>query len=205
MRTIALHSGPPAHPLLRLRPLIPRKSPQCLLWPKALPWPLLPLPPPLPLPLPLLPLPLPVAPLLPLPLPEFPLPELPLPLLPLPELVLPPEFPLPPPEPSLDAPAVVAAIVVLVADELVLPAVTPLLVVTAVWTGLLDAVVFAFESLQTVSVLARALPPCRGGPPPRGSPCVALWTFSLTSPSGLEIRTTPGFAAPALAASGLAA
>src|SRR6478609_1903632 len=159
MRTIALHSGPPAHLLMQVRPLIPRKSPQCLLWPKALPWPLLPLPPPLPLPLPLLPLPLPVAPLLPLPLPEFPLPELPLPELPLPELVLPPEFPLPPPEPSLDAPAVVAAIVVLAAD-------TPLLVVTAVWTVLLDAFAPAFESLQTVSVLACALRTCPGAPPP---------------------------------------
>src|SRR3954470_14446902 len=191
MRTIALHSGPPAHPLLRLRPLIPRKSPQCLLWPKALPWPLLPLPPPLPLPL--LPLPFPVAPLLPLPLPELPLPELPLS-----GLVLPSEFPLPPPEPSLDAPAVVAAIVVLAADELVLPAVTPLLVVTAVWTVLLDAFVPDFESLQTVSVLACALRTCPGAPPPWASPCVTLWTFSLTSPSEFEMRTTPGFAAPPL-------
>ena len=91
---------------------------------------MLPLPPPLPLPFPLLPLPLPVAPELPLSL--FPL--LPLPL---PELVLPAEFPLL--EPSLDAPAVVAAIVVLAEDEL--PAVTPLLVVTAVWPVLLDVVV----------------------------------------------------------------
>ena len=112
--------------------------------------------------------------MLPLPSPEFPLPELPLPESPLPGLDLPLAFPLPPPEPSLDAPAVVAAIVMLAAEELVLPAVTPLLVVTAVWTVLLDAVVLAFESLQTVSVLACALRTCPGAPPPWASPCVTL-------------------------------
>ena len=131
------------------------------------------------MPLPLLPLPLPVAPLLfPLPLPEFPLPEFPLLEFPLLEL-------------SLDEPAAVAAVVV-VLDELVLLLVVLLLVATAVWVAVLDAVVVALPSLQTVSVLELdTLLAAPGATDPCASPCVTLWKFSFTSPSELEMRATP--------------
>jgi hypothetical protein len=136
--------------------------------------------------LPLLPLPLPVAPPL---FPEFPLPEFPLPEFPLLEFPL-LEFPLL--ELSLDEPAAVAAVVVVVLDELVLLLVVLLLVATAVWVAVLDAVVVALPSLQTVSVLELdTLLAAPGATDPCASPCVTLWKFSFTSPSELEMRATP--------------
>ena len=142
-------------------------------------------------------LPLPLLPLLPLPL--FPLPLLPLTLRPLP--VAPPPLPLPlplplppalpelpafelelPPEP-LGGPAVAAAAAAIEA---------PKLFAAELSAALLDAAVavLAFASPQTVA----ASEPRRDvaiAAELWASPLVTLWTFSLTSPSELEIRTAP--------------
>ena len=125
----------------------------------------------------MLPLPLPVAPLLfPLPLPEFPLLEF------------------PPPELSLDEPAVVTAVAVVVLDDVLLLLVVLLLVVTAVCVAVLEAVVvLILLSFQTVSVPEfDAFLIAAGVAGPRASPFVTLWKFSFTSPSELDMRTTPG-------------
>jgi hypothetical protein len=83
---------------------------------------------------------------------------------------------------------VVATVVVALDDEDVAPAADALLL-----TELLAAVVvvLAFVSLQTVSVPVFALRTRPGAIASWASPCVTLWTFSLTSPSELEMRTTP--------------
>jgi hypothetical protein len=101
-----------------------------------------------------------------------------------------------PPDTSLVEPEVVATVVVVLDDvDVALAAGALLLTVTAVTLELLAAVVvvLAFVSLHTVSVpvLAFALRTCPVVTAPWASPFVTLWTFSLTSPSELEMRTTP--------------
>ena len=138
------------------------------------------------MPFPLLPLfPFPPLPLLPVPL--LPLPVAPVPLLPLPELPL---------DTLLVEPAVVATVVVTLEDaDVALAGEAPLLRATAVTLELLEAVVVVLIalSLHTVAVAALAfvLRTRPDATAPWASPFVTLWTFSLTSPSELEMRTTP--------------
>jgi hypothetical protein len=68
-----------------------------------------------------------------------------------------------------------------------------LLTETAVTVELLAVVVVVLDllSLHTVSVLAFALRTRPGATAPWARPFVTLWKFSLTSPSELEMRTTP--------------
>ncbi len=138
-------------------------------------------------------------PLLPLPvtpIPLLPLPVAPIPLLPVPEL---------PPDTSLVEPDVVATVVVVLDDVVAaLVAGALLLAVAAVTMELLAVVVIvlAFASLHTVSVAARAfvLLTRSGATAPWARPFVTFWKFSLTSPSELEMRTTPALGAGAPAA-----
>lgn len=133
--------------------------------------------------MPLLPLPLLLLPLLPFPVapvPLFPLPELPLSAL-------------------LVDPAVFATVVVTLDEvDVALEADALLLTVAAVTVELLAAVVVVLDllSLQTVSVLVFAALRTRpGATAPWARPFVTLWKFSLTSPSELEMRTTPDLGA----------
>ena len=129
--------------------------------------------------LPLFPFPLPL-----FPLPLFPLPVAAFPLVPLPEL----------PSVALFELAAAATDVGTLKDvDVALEAGALLLTATAVAVELLAAVVVVLDllSLHTVSLLAFALRTRPGATVSWASPCVTLRKFSLTSPSELEMRTTP--------------
>lgn len=130
----------------------------------------------------------------------------PLPLFPFPLFPLSPVPPLPLPELPLDVlpvePAVVATVVVAIGDtDAALAADALLLTAAAVMLELFEAVVAVFVelSLHTVAVpvlvLAFALRTRLDAMAPWARPFVTLWKFSLTSPSELEMRTTPAFGA----------
>jgi hypothetical protein len=133
-------------------------------------------------------LPFPLLPLSPLPLPLLPLPVAPLSLLPLPELPL----------DVLTVGAVVVATVVVALDDVdvALDVDALLLTTTAVTAELLEAVVVVLVelSLHTVAVPVLGFAALRtrpGATAPWARPFVTLWKFSFTSPSELEMRTTP--------------
>jgi hypothetical protein len=92
---------------------------------------------------------------------------------------------------------VTAGVVGLDAAEVEVAAATLLLTETAVTVVLLAAAVVVFDllSLHTVSVLAFALRTCPGATALWARPWVTLWKFSLTSPSELEMCTTPALGA----------
>lgn len=130
-----------------------------------------------------------------LPLPPFPFPLLslvPVPPLPLPVAPLPlPELP---PDTWLVDPDAVATDVVFEDVVAVLAGGAPPLSMAAVTVELLAVAVvaLAFVSLQTVWVPILAVLRTRpDATAPWAIPCVTLWTFSLTSPSELEMRKTP--------------